>query len=421
MNIQKIIFALLFLFYSVIYFFFVVWFAYSFRLFKKCRINKALSILIAGVETSNNIRQITSLISRNIDAHIVVVEFVEHPFYKKIEQNKIVSVHSFFTTKQSDHLFVKELKKYMRSLYLFAALFRHDVVLFNWTNSFLAGNFDYILFKLAGIKLIVRHCGDDVRYRPLQHGVHKCFGIHQWDFSSRSLLRMFSKLYSQSFAEKFAIVLSSRDFATFQKNALAVRPYIQIALPRSSGLFSDRALVLHAPSDRVVKGTDYVIRAIEILKNKNIKFDFLLLENKSHADVIEALSRTTILIDQPGAFPARLATEGFASGCVVIGGNVPEIHGFTDCPALQFPCDALSLAELLEDLICHSDKILELSKASIFFWKNHCSEESFVIFFNNLMHGNFPTFNHLPNHADLIYSEAKLWYEKIAIKLRYGI
>jgi len=420
MVLVKIFFNLLyFVFSCFVVIFFIPMFLFI-RLIRRVRNNKTLNILIAGIETSNNIRQIASVLSKQDCYRVWVHEFVEHPLYSAFIFPPDVHLKTIGTVRIADSFLKQELSKYIRVLFFISNSFRYDVFFFNWTQSYLSANLDYALIKLSGIHLLVRHCGSDVRYRPLQHGVHSSFGIYQWDRSSPSLASLLAKLYKQTIAELFAEVLSSRDFATFQRGPLIVRPYIQTELPKSIGLSLGKPIILHAPSNPIIKGTENVLKAIALLKEKRDDFEFLMLTKRPHEEVLEALSRTSILIDQPGAFPARLATEGFASSCVVIGGNVASIHGFPNCPAIQFPSDAINLAEILDNLLNDRAKLQDISRLSFSFWKTNCSEESFLSFFAKLIYGNAETFTRLPEHERLLSSAASRWYEKAAIFFRYG-
>jgi glycosyltransferase involved in cell wall biosynthesis len=64
--------------------------------------------------------------------------------------------------------------------------------------------------------------------------------------------------------------------------------------------FSDNhvPVLLHAPSDRLVKGSDAIFAAVERLKADGLKFEFLLVENIPHDEAIKLYGRADILIDQ---------------------------------------------------------------------------------------------------------------------------
>ena len=57
-------------------------------------------------------------------------------------------------------------------------------------------------------------------------------------------------------------------------------------------------IFLHAPSDRAVKGTAYIIAAFEKLKQNNINVELKILENVSHQEILSALENCDAVIDQ---------------------------------------------------------------------------------------------------------------------------
>lgn len=60
----------------------------------------------------------------------------------------------------------------------------------------------------------------------------------------------------------------------------------------------ERPLVIHAPSHQGVKGTGYILEAVERLKNEGISFDFKLIEKMSNSEAKKIYEKADILIDQ---------------------------------------------------------------------------------------------------------------------------
>ncbi|MBW3539424.1 MAG: glycosyltransferase family 1 protein [Planctomycetes bacterium] len=81
-----------------------------------------------------------------------------------------------------------------------------------------------------------------------------------------------------------------------------------------------RPVVLHAPTHREVKGTRYVLSAVERLKHVDgIDFEFLLVENLPHAEARGLYRRADILVDQLLAgWYGALAVELMALGKPVV-------------------------------------------------------------------------------------------------------
>lgn len=81
----------------------------------------------------------------------------------------------------------------------------------------------------------------------------------------------------------------------------------------------DRPLVIHAPNRRVVKGTDYILKAVEELKAKGVDFDFWLVEGLSNIEARELYKQADIVIDQLRiGWYGVLAVEAMALGKTVI-------------------------------------------------------------------------------------------------------
>jgi len=63
-------------------------------------------------------------------------------------------------------------------------------------------------------------------------------------------------------------------------------------------LKNENLTVCHAPTKRYLKGTDYVLKAVDELKNKYY-FEFLLIENKPHKEVLKIKEKKCdVLVDQ---------------------------------------------------------------------------------------------------------------------------
>jgi glycosyltransferase involved in cell wall biosynthesis len=57
-------------------------------------------------------------------------------------------------------------------------------------------------------------------------------------------------------------------------------------------------LVIHAPTHRGVKGSEFVFRAVERLRKEHIRFEFELIENLSHTEARTLYDRADLLVDQ---------------------------------------------------------------------------------------------------------------------------
>jgi hypothetical protein len=85
---------------------------------------------------------------------------------------------------------------------------------------------------------------------------------------------------------------------------------------------SERPLVVHAPSDRAVKGTRYVVEAVERLRRDGVPFDFRLVENVSREEARAVFESADLGVDQLlagwyGSFGVELMALGKPLICFV--------------------------------------------------------------------------------------------------------
>ena len=105
--------------------------------------------------------------------------------------------------------------------------------------------------------------------------------------------------------------------------------------------------VVHAPSRRAVKGTKYVINAVDKLKSQGCKFNFKLIENVPNDTVRKILTDSEIVIDQvilPGY--GLFCIEAMASGNVLLGSGQSGYNAIPD----DFPMITSTPNNLAENL-----------------------------------------------------------------------
>jgi glycosyltransferase involved in cell wall biosynthesis len=82
------------------------------------------------------------------------------------------------------------------------------------------------------------------------------------------------------------------------------------ALPRGS----ERVKILHAPSDPAIKGSQYIIAAVERLKSR-YPIDFVLVKGLPHAEALKLYEQADLVIDQALAgWYGGFAVEAMAMG-----------------------------------------------------------------------------------------------------------
>jgi len=152
---------------------------------------------------------------------------------------------------------------------------KYDVYHFHG-GTLLPRGIDSMFWKLLGKKLIIHHHGSEIRYKKEP------------------------KAYLL-FADK--IIVSTPDLLEWSSsksiwipNPICLKnlPYVGVKSKSSN----ERINVVHAPTNRIKKGTDYIIDAVEKLKDSGFNINLILVEGVEHDKAIEYYKEADIVIDQ---------------------------------------------------------------------------------------------------------------------------
>ena len=275
---------------------------------------------------------------------------------------------------------------------LLSVIYRCDTVFFLWKNSLWPLNLDYLIYRLAKVRLISQHCGDDVRYRPLHNRLFEQVGVSPLD-ATPSWKDAVQKFARQRIAEFCGQVISSPDQATFQRKDLYFARFAQSGMKEfPARSFVPHLRVLHAPTDRLVKRTDIFLEASAIVRARGISMDFVLSEGLPNEQILDLLLEIDILVDQPSAWVGRLAVEACSRGAAVIGGNNSAIFPQGMSPIVQFPHSPEELAGILIALHRNRKSLRELQYSCWRFWQNNFSSENHEQWLRQVLSDSAPKF-----------------------------
>ncbi|MCZ7355866.1 MAG: glycosyltransferase family 4 protein [Candidatus Methanoperedens sp.] len=153
-------------------------------------------------------------------------------------------------------------------------LSKYDVYHFHG-GTLLPKGIDSVLWKYLKKKLVIHHHGSDIRYTG-------------------------EKLIYSKFADK--IFVSTPDLLEWSPCAIWIPNPISLDSFHYVGVEnkvkSENINIVHAPSNRAKKGTEYILKAINKLKNEGYKINLILVENMPHNKAIEYYKKADIVIDQ---------------------------------------------------------------------------------------------------------------------------
>jgi glycosyltransferase involved in cell wall biosynthesis len=240
---------------------------------------------------------------------------------------------------------IKHTWNYLRRLYWF---FRYNIFHFYYGTSLFPNQWDLPLYRLFGKKIILHYLGNDVQLYEKSVKKYKWTNmpgfIEDKDpiaYDRRILNRM---KYEVKYANLQCVCAPC--YSEFVPNSIVIPLAIDLELfSYNTYPENTKTVIMHAPTSRGFKGTDYIVKAIDKLKVEGFDICFNLVENITHAELKEEYKKCDIFIDQiMGGWYGTAAIEAMAIGRPVIcslrksyfeyiefGEKIPIIHADPDC------------------------------------------------------------------------------------------
>jgi glycosyltransferase involved in cell wall biosynthesis len=150
-------------------------------------------------------------------------------------------------------------------------------------------------------------------------------------------------------------------------------------------------VIVHAPNHRGVKGSEFIIAAVESLQRQGRRIEFELLEGRPNEEVLEAMRRADICIDHcVGSGYGLFAIEAMASGAAVMAKLEDEqrigVHrhfGWLDqCPLVSANIDQLT--ETIDHLVRNPALREQLGRMGIEYARRFHSERAAQYLFGSI-------------------------------------
>lgn len=211
--------------------------------------------------------------SIGIDAQVIV--FCKHRFQYPADIQ-------FELTGNKYMKFLKEVV--MFCIYL-PILIRFDVFHFIYGMSMLPLHLDVYILKLFRKKIVMHFVGSEIRPEDSPRANDKKRKeIRFWEKHADAVISF--PEYSQLLTKKYYMIPVGYDLEYW-------KPFTS-RISRKK----DKILIVHAPSRRSTKGTQYVIEAVESLVEEGFNVEFKILEDSSNAEVRKWVNRSDIVVDQ---------------------------------------------------------------------------------------------------------------------------
>jgi glycosyltransferase involved in cell wall biosynthesis len=231
-----------------------------------------------------------------------------------------------------------------------SALMKYDVFHLYFGNTLIPRlHFDLQLLHTLGKRVIFHFCGCDIRRRDINLGKYDLSGCHEC--STLACLNMYHP--PLRFANH--VLVATPDLLEFVPGAELMPGPVDLSEwqpePFREKAADEPIKVLHAPTDRGIKGSNYIIAAVERLKQR-YNVELLLLENVPHAQVKAFASQADIVVDQImiGAY-GTVAIEQMAKGKPVVCYIRPDLRQYYRATLPIVSATPTSIYDELEKLV----------------------------------------------------------------------
>ncbi|MGE0144784.1 MAG: glycosyltransferase [Planctomycetota bacterium] len=265
-----------------------------------------------------------------------------------------------------------------RILFLMRSLLRYDVFHFNFGQTFLPSirghGIDLPLLRMLRRRLFVTYQGCDARqsgWCQANFAVTCCDGSGvggncdtKEDASRRDRIRFIARYAHRIFAlnpDLLHVLPAGAEFVPYA----SVFPEDVPVRPRDA---SRRPVVLHAPTNRAIKGTDIILSALESAR-REIDFEIRLVEGVPHARAMEMYRDADLLIDQLrigwyGGLAVELMAMGTPTVCYLREQDLKFLPPAMRDELPVVRADAKSLAQVIVGLLADEPRRRAIGAAS---------------------------------------------------------
>jgi len=294
------------------------------------------------------------------------------------------------------------LKYYLAFL---ESLTKYDVFFISFNGFFLGltplWRLEGLFLRLAGKKIVVMPYGSDgyvyrlIRSTSIIHGLMMSYpsaSRHQREIAARvnywcsKADAVIPGLMGPDGFGRWDVLLPSQLHIDTEQWKKSIR------MTWADGL-SDPVYIAHAPNHRGCKGTEFIIKAVDILKEQGLNIELILLEKIQNSEVKKIFEhQVDILVDQIIFTGHGLnGLEGMASGLPVICNLEDETYilpfrrwsYFSECPIVSATPE--NLVDVLRKLVTRPELRHQLGKAGREYVEKYHGLDSAQYLFSNVI------------------------------------
>jgi len=259
--------------------------------------------------------------------------------------------------KWSHRALVLLFEPYISFVYL---LFHFDIYHFFYDGGILSKTpyrfLEIQLLHIFGKKVVVMPYGSDVHVLPrMRNPLYKFGQLYHYGQFAVPRARLISRWIDYFSMHADCCVGSAAFDALYRWDILPVS-YVAIDTelfrPPANYTYQNDGkngpvVIVHTPNHRVIKGTDYIIAAVDRLESEGYQIEFRLLERLKNSEVRAILERSDILVELLVSGYGLSGIEGMALGKPVISnfqGDTSALKHYSylkECPIVQANIDTV--------------------------------------------------------------------------------
>lgn len=229
---------------------------------------------------------------KDVGIDVTSCHFLPHPFYGIDDICLNLQNYSYYNIRARIQAFIYEnCDKYdifhFHMMYVLNNIFTPDLA-----------DFEYL--KMKGKKIIVQHHGSEIR-RLSMASLNNPYMRERSDYIGEEQIlndiKQLSSIFDHAIVHDEELVPYIKDY---YKHLHLIRHPVDLIKfqPCYVDPTKKRPLVVHAPSNRQVKGTAFIENAVHKLKNEGYEFDFILVENMSYEAAKRIYEIADVIVDQ---------------------------------------------------------------------------------------------------------------------------
>ena len=308
-----------------------------------------MEVLLAPKEIAGQISVLSHAL-RDLGVPAKSLVFVPHKFGYHIDRTIVLGNYPNFS------------QRVLRLLVLLSSLFAFDVFHFQYGKTLFLSNHDLSILKLFKKKILMHFHGSEIRNTKYLIARGKGSSVVPPIMTSGQTSKLnFFRKYVDRFIVSTPDLLELVPEAVYLPNSVG-EEWFYYKKPTKK---DDKFVVVHAPTNREIKGTDFIISACANLKKRGYNIELKLVENVSNRGVRELYEQADVFVDQLliGWYGVA-AIENMALGNPVISYIKPELNKnyAPDLPIIQANKD--NIEGVLESLLRNRKILVKMESAS---------------------------------------------------------